>query len=56
MYTRNASLNQSAASLRDILEQETSEFDVLQASKMYGDGQKRQMSHLNSKLKDYSAF
>merc|ERR1712110_1317374 len=53
MYTRNASLNQSAASLRDILEQETNEFDVLQASKMYGDGQKRQMSNLNEKLKDY---
>merc|ERR1711976_395300 len=49
-----SSLNQSAASLRDILEQEgPEEFQVLEASKMYGDGQKRQMKQLNRQLEDY---
>lgn len=53
MHSRNSTLNQSAASLRDILEQEDDQFEVLEASKMYGDGQKRQMSKLNVQLRDY---
>merc|ERR1712130_882986 len=45
--------NQSTASLRDILEQEDGEFTILEASKMYGEGQKKQMRGLNSQLRDY---
>lgn len=53
MPSRNSTLNQSAASLRDILEERNDQFEVLEPSKMYGDGQKNQMNKLNVQLRDY---
>lgn len=53
MPSRNSTLNQSAASLRDILEERSDQFEVLEPSKMYGDGQKNQMNKLNVQLRDY---
>merc|ERR1711957_111048 len=53
MHSRNSTLNQSAASLRDILEERNDQFEVLEPSKMYGDGQKNQMNKLNVQLRDY---